>query len=127
MPPKLAAVIMDSGRRYTVTRKEVLYLFFRKSVIPVVSVALLVCIFKSACMKDGAVDYLWLWILCGLPFGLHRMWLWFVPGGGSMGGGVALFALNFIIGGVIGGVILVWRLIVAIWYVPLTAYRLIVG
>lgn len=107
------------------TMKEVLHLFFRKSVIPVVSVALLVCIFKSACMKDGAVDYLWLWILCGLPFGLHGMCLWFVPGGGSMGGGVALFALNFIIGGIIGGLVLGWRLIVAIWYVPLTVYRLI--
>ncbi len=106
---------MDSGRRYTVTRKEVLYLFFRKSVIPVVSVALLVCIFKSACMKDGAVDYLWLWILCGLPFGLHRMWLWFVPGSSSMGSGIALFALDFIIGGVIGGFVLAWRLIVAVW------------
>ena len=108
------------------TRKEVLYLFFRKSVIPVVSVALLVCIFKSACMKDGAVDYLWLWILCGLPFGLHRMWLWIVPDG-SMGSGIALFALNFIVGGIIGGFVLVWRLIVAVCYVPLTMYRMITG
>ena len=109
------------------TRKEAVYQFFRKSVIPVAGAALLVCIFKSACIKDGAVDYLRLWILCGLPFGLHRMRLWFVPGGNSMSGGVALFALNFIIGGVIGGAILVWRLIIAIWYVPLTAYRLITG
>lgn len=109
------------------TRREVLYLFFRKSVIPVVSVALLVCIFKSACVKDGTIDYLWLWILCGLPFGLHRMWLWFVPGRSSMGGGVALFALNIIIGGFIGGFILTWRLIVAVWYVPLTIFHLIIG
>lgn len=107
------------------TRREVLYLFFRKSVIPVVSVALLVCIFKSACVKDGTIDYLWLWILCGLPFGLHRMWLWFVPGRSSMGGGVALFALNFIIGGIIGGFVLVWRLIVAAWYIPLTVWQLV--
>lgn len=107
------------------TRKEIVFQFFRKSAVPVVSAALLVCIFKSACTKDGAVDYLWLWILCGLPFGLHGMCLWFVPGGGSMGGGVALFALNFIIGGIIGGLVLGWRLIVAIWYVPLTVYRLI--
>ena len=48
-------------------------------------------------------------------------------GGGSLGGGIALFALNFIIGGVIGGFVLAWRLIVAVWYVPLTVYRLIVG
>ena len=109
------------------TKKEVLYLFFRKSVIPIVSVALLVCILKSACMKDGAVDYLWLWIFCGLPFGLHRMWLWFVPGGNSMGGRAALFVLNFIISGAIGGVVMVWRLIVAVCYVPLTMYRLTIG
>ena len=42
------------------------------------------------------------------------MCLWIVPGGGSLGGGIALFALNFIIGGVIGGFILAWRLIVAV-------------
>ena len=109
------------------TRKEAVFQFFRKSVIPMAGAALLVCIFKSACVRDGAVDYLWLWILCGLPFGLHRMWLWFVPGGGSMGGRVALFALNFIIGGIIGGFVLVWRLIVAVCYVPLTMYRMITG
>ena len=38
-----------------------------------------------------------------------------------------LFVLNFVIGGLIGGFVLVWRLLVAAWYVPLTIYRLIVG
>lgn len=107
------------------TRKEAVFQFFRKSIVPVAGAVLLVCIFKSACIKDGTVDYLWLWILCGLPFGLHRMCFWFVPSGNSMGGGVALFALNFIIGGVVGGFILAWRLIVAVWYVPLTLYMLV--
>lgn len=78
-------------------------------------------------MRAGELDILRLWILCGLPFGIHRMCVWIVPGGGSLGGGVALFALNFIIGGLIGGFVLVWRLLVAAWYVPLTIYRLIVG
>ena len=100
---------------------------FFKSVLPVTVALILYCIFKSACVKNGELDYVWLWILCGLPFGLHRMCLWIVPGGGSLGGGIALFALNFIIGGVIGGFVLAWRLIVAVWYVPLTVYRLIVG
>ena len=107
------------------TRKEAVFQFFRKSIVPVAGAALLVCIFKSACIKDGTVNYLRLWILCGLPFGLHRMRLWIVPGNGSMGGGVALFALNFIIGGVIGGFVLAWQLIGAVWYVPLTVYRFI--
>ena len=63
----------------------------------------------------------------GLPFGIHRMCVWIVPGGDSLGGGAALFVLNFVIGGIIGGFVLVWRLLVAAWYVPLTIYRLIVG
>ena len=62
-----------------------------------------------------------------LPFGLHRMCLWIIPGGGFFGDLLALFALNFILGGVISGFVLAWRLIVAVCYVPLTAYRLIVG
>ena len=96
------------------TRSEAIKAFFFKSVLPVIVALILYCIFKSACMKNGELDYVWLWILCGLPFGLHRMCLWIVPGGGSLGGGIALFALNFIIGGVIGGFILAWRLIVAV-------------
>ena len=105
------------------TRSEAIKALFFKSVLPVTVALILYCIFKSACMKNGELDYVWLWILCGLPFGLHRMCLWIVPGGGSLGGGIALFALNFIIGGVIGGFILAWRLIVAVWYVPLTVYN----
>ena len=103
------------------TSGEALKDFFRKTILPVASAALLYCIFRSACVKNGELDYLWLWILCGLPFGIWRLRLWIIPGGGSLGGGIALFALNFII----GSFVLVWWLIVAVCYVPLTVYRLI--
>ena len=109
------------------TRGEAIKDFFYKTILPVAVAALLYCIFRSACVKTGELDYLWLWILCGLPFGIWRLRLWIIPGGGSMGGGIALFALNFILAGIIGGFVLVWRLIVAAWYVPLTVYRLIAG
>lgn len=102
------------------TRVTVIKEFFRKTVIPVAIAGLLYCIFQSACMRNGELDLLWLWILCGLPFGLHRMFIWIVPGGS-----IALFAMNFIIGGIIGGFVLAWRLLVAVWYIPLTLYRLI--
>ena len=95
------------------------------AILPVAAAALLYCIFRSACVKNGELDYLWLWILCGLPFGIWRLRLWIIPGGGSLGGGIALFVLNFILAGIIGGFVLVWRLIVAVWYVPLTVWRLI--
>ena len=79
---------------------------------------------RGAYTKDGVTDYVWLFILCGLPFGIPRMFAWIVPGG-SLGTALPLFLLNFIIGGVIGGFVLVWRLLVAAWYIPLTIYRLI--
>ena len=85
------------------TRTEAIKEFFKKAVLPVAIAGLLYCIFKSACIRNGELDLLWLWILCGLPFGIHRMCVWIVPGGSSLGGGAALFALNFIIGGLIGG------------------------
>lgn len=97
------------------TKSEVIKEFFKKSVLPVAVAALLYCIFKSACTKDGVTDYVWLFILCGLPFGIPRMFAWIVPGG-SLGTALPLFLLNFIIGGVIGGFVLVWRLLVAAWY-----------
>ena len=87
------------------TRTEAVKEFFKKAVLPVAIAGLLYCIFKSACIRNGELDLLWLWMLCGLPFGIHRMCVWIVPGGDSLGGGAALFVLNFVIGGIIGGVL----------------------
>ena len=72
------------------TKSEVIKEFFKKSVLPVAVAALLYCIFKSACTKDGVTDYVWLFILCGLPFGIPRMFAWIVPGG-SLGTALPLF------------------------------------
>ena len=34
-----------------------------------------------------------------------------------------LSLIHIFLGGIIGGVILIWRLAVAVWYIPLTIYR----
>src|SRR5699024_301703 len=52
------------------TRTEAIKEFFKKAVLPVAIAGLLYCIFKSACIRNGELDLLWLWILCGLPFGI---------------------------------------------------------
>ena len=116
---------MESCLCPPMTRDEAIKDSFCKTILPVAVAAPLYCIFRSACVKNGELDYLWLWILCGLPFGIWRLRLWIIPGGGSLGGGIALFALNFILAGIIGGFVLAWWLIVAAWYVPLTVYRLL--
>ena len=45
------------------TRGEAIKDFFCKTILPVAAAALLYCIFRSACVKTGELDYLWLWIL----------------------------------------------------------------
>lgn len=107
------------------TRKEIWGSFIKKTVIPVVSVLVLFLIFKSMFTRNGETDYFYVWLCCGIPFGIRRMFMWIVPHGYDIGGTLGIIALNFIVGGLIGIVILFFRLLCAAWYVPLTIYRLI--
>ena len=49
-----------------------------------------------------------------------------IPIGFGISGTVGVVALNLVLGGLIGGVILIWKLAVALWYLPLTIYRLVI-
>lgn len=75
--------------------------------------------FKNVFTEDGQTNYFYVWLCCGIPFGIRRMFVWLVPHGYDIAGTVGIIALNFILGGIIGGVILIWRLVVAAWYIPL--------
>lgn len=110
--------------RHIMTRKEIWKDFFKHTVWPLVITLCLFLIFKSVFTKNGETEYFYVWLCSGIPFGIRRMFLWLVPHGYDLGGSVGIIALNFILGGLIGGVILIWRLIVAVWYLPLTIYRL---
>ena len=59
-----------------------------------------------------------------MPFGIGKMFT-LIPIGFGISGTVGVVALNFVLGCLIGGVILIWKLAVAIWYLPLTIYRLV--
>lgn len=107
------------------TRAEIAKDFFKKTVLPVIIALFLFSMFKPVFTKDGVTNYFNVWLCCGIPFGIRRMFVWLIPYGYDIAGTVGVVALNFIVGGLIGGVILIWRLICAAWYIPLTAYRLL--
>lgn len=90
--------------------------FVKKVLIPVVSVLFLAALFRPLCMENGTCDYLKLWFLSGIPFGIHRMFLLVIPKDYDIGGSMGVLAINLLIGGVIGGIILIWRLLVAAIY-----------
>ena len=83
------------------TRGEIWKDFFKRTVLPAVIALFLFFMFKNVFTEDGQTNYFYVWLCCGIPFGIRRMF------------------------GIIGGVILIWRLVVAAWYIPLTIYRLL--
>jgi len=91
--------------------KTALKLFFIKSVIPISTVLLLFGIFKSACVTNGEVDYVLIWIVCGIPFGLYKMYFWITPHTSSVSGFISQCTAILLLGGVSGGFFLAWRLI----------------
>ena len=90
--------------------------FTKKALVPVVSALFLAALLRPLCMTGGKCDYLKLWFYMGIPFGIHRMFAWIIPKGYDIGGSIGILAINLLIGGVIGGSVLLWRLVMALAY-----------
>lgn len=100
----------------TCTEVAKMYEFVKKVIAPVGAAAILAALFYPLCVENGQCDYLKLWIFMGIPFGIHRMFLWIIPKGFDIGGTVGMFVFNLLVGGVIGGFVLAWRLLMAVCY-----------
>lgn len=105
------------------TKTEVMREFFAKTVLPVIVALLLFSIFSRIFIENGTPNYFLIWLACGVPFGICKMFT-LIPIGFGISGTVGVVALNIVLGGLIGGVILIWKLAVAVWYLPLTVYRM---
>lgn len=90
--------------------------FVKKVAVPVGGAVFLAAVFYPLCMENGQCDYLKLWMFVGIPYGIHRMFLWVIPKGFDVGGTVGVLVLNLLVGGVIGGIILTVRLVLAVLY-----------
>ena len=106
------------------TRIEIVCEFIKKSIMPVLIAFILYNGFIQLCISNGAVNYMYLLMLCGIPFGIRYMFtLPLVIG--NMGVTIIMGCFNIAIGALIGGFILLWKLLVAVWYVPLTVVRMV--
>ena len=104
------------------TKKEIAITFLKKFVLPVV-VHSSCTLFCRIFVDNGTLDLFLIWLACGVPFGIGKMFT-LIPIGFGISGTVGVVALNIVLGGLIGGVILIYRLAMAVWYLPLTIYRL---
>lgn len=105
------------------TKSDVMKEFLKKTVIPVVVALFLFSMFSRIFVENGAPDYFLIWLACGVPFGIGKMFTLIPIGFAS--GRVRCCALILVLAGLISGVILIWKLAVALWYLPLTIYRLV--
>lgn len=106
------------------TRTDILTDFIKKSIIPVLLAVFLYNIFFHLAIQYGTVNYIYLLMLCGIPFGIRFMFIlpmFF----GNLGSGIAMICFNIAIGALIGGFILIGKLIFAVLYVPVTVVRFI--
>lgn len=110
---------------FSMTRGTIIKDFFKNTVLTVVIAYLLFTWGKILFIHDGQGEYFYVALFCGVPFGIRRMFLWLVPFGHDITFTIGIFAVNIIIGGIIGIFVLAWKLIVAAWYIPLTIYRLV--
>ena len=88
----------------------------KKVIVPIGAAIFWVTLFYPLCVENGVCDYLKLWILVGIPFGIQRMFIWVIPKGFDLGGTVGTLVINLLVGGVIGGMIMAWRLVMAAAY-----------
>lgn len=101
---------------YTEVADMSVYEFMKKVIAPVGAAMFLAALFYPLCVEDGVCDYLRLWLLMGIPFGIQRMFVWVIPKGFDLGGTVGILVINLLVGGVIGGMIMTWRLVLAVVY-----------
>lgn len=100
--------------------------FMKKVILPLALIGILLLIFQPICKAEGEMNYFLLWILVGCPFGIGKMFGWLIPWNFDLAGTVGVIALNFIIGGLIGGVVVVYRVLYAAFYTIKTILALTV-
>lgn len=88
--------------------------FVKEVAVPLGLAFCLASFLKPIYAPDGIADFFLMWLCVGLPFGLRRMCLWLVPFGYGISGTVGIFAVNLIVGGLIGGLALIIGLLVGI-------------
>ncbi|MBR4343457.1 MAG: ABC transporter permease [Lachnospiraceae bacterium] len=94
-----------------------------KILFPIIGISLWIAVCYPICNRPEGFKYFMFWIIAGLPFGIRFMCLKLIPKGYGLTGAIGVFALNAVIGGLIGGAMLM----VAIVKVFMNMVKLVIG
>ena len=99
----------------------------KKVIAPVLVITVLFAVLRPFCIQDGKCNYFLLLLLMGIPFGIGKMCVWMVPRGFDLGGALAVWTMNFLIGGLIGSIILLAMVGQAIIYLCVFLITILTG
>jgi hypothetical protein len=77
-----------------------------KIILPTIFIFLWLAVCYPICNRPEGFNYFIFFIIAGMPFGIRFMCLKLIPKGYGLTGAIGVFALNAVIGGIIGGVML---------------------
>ena len=99
----------------------------KKVIVPALVIVVLFAVLRTFCIQDGKCNYFLLLLLMGIPFGIGKMCVWMVPRDFDLGGTLAVWTMNFLIGGLIGSVVLLAMIGQAIIYLSVFLLTVITG
>ena len=82
-----------------------------KIILQLIAIGLWIAVCIPIAQRPDGFNYFFFWILAGFPFGIKTMSLKLAPKGYGLTGMVGIFALNMVIGCLIGGVMLVGSIV----------------
>lgn len=94
-----------------------------KIILPTIFIFLWLAVCYPICNRPEGFNYFMFWIIAGMPFGIRFMCLKLIPKGYGLTGAIGVFALNLVVGGVIGGVMLM----IAIAKVFMSIIKMVLG
>ena len=85
-----------------------------KVALPLVFIVIWVNMCYWICMCNNGMNWFQFWIMCGFPFGIRKMLILLIPRNFGIAGSIGVLALDAIIGGLIGVIILAIKIIAVI-------------
>lgn len=86
-----------------------------KTLLPMMLLAVWAWIAYNFCMSIGQIEWWKIWMMIGMPFGIHRVWVWLLPKNFDLGGTVGVWALNVVVGCLVGEVVAIGYVLRAIY------------
>lgn len=106
------------------TRFDVATEFIKKTIVPVLMITIMYNLFINLSAVGEPINYMYLLMFCGIPFGIRFMFMLpiFIKAPGLT---ILAIGFNIAIGALIGGFVLIWKLLVAVYYLPLSVIKFI--